>query len=82
MRIDRESAPAKQSGIDGDRELLYHGVPVSAIHFKRASLLSLFHPVPGVPLNKRSAVKGLSRRSEVNRQAAQCELPPSNAARK
>ena len=45
MRIYRESAPIKQSGIDRYKGLLYHGVPVSAI--LQAFSICQIQPDPG-----------------------------------
>ena len=45
MRIYRESAPIRQSEIDGYRGLLYHGVPVSAI--LQAYSICQIQPDPG-----------------------------------
>ena len=45
MRIYRESAPIRQSEIEGYRGLLYHGVPVSAI--LQAYSICQIQPDPG-----------------------------------
>ena len=45
MRIYRESAPIPQSEIDGYKELVYHGVPVSAI--LQAYSICQIQPNPG-----------------------------------
>ena len=45
MRLYRESAPIKQSEIDGYKGLLYHGVPVSAI--LQAYSICQIQPDPG-----------------------------------
>ncbi len=45
MRLYRESAPIPQSEIDGYRELVYHGVPVSAI--LQAYSICQIQPDPG-----------------------------------
>ena len=45
MRLYRESAPIKQSEIDGYKGLLYHGVPVSAI--LQAWSICQIQPNPG-----------------------------------
>ncbi len=45
MRIYRESAPIKQSEIDQYRNLMYHGVPVSAI--LQAYSICQIQPDPG-----------------------------------